>query len=130
MTIIEMRHGLPFVSVTLTANGQSLTLNHILLDTGSAATVFRTDDLKPLGISPQPSDRVHLMLGVGDGTEAVIERSIQSLELGTLQAGPFTIQMGLLNYQIEMNGIIGSDFLLKVGAILDFSNQRIHPLAK
>jgi hypothetical protein len=68
------------------------------------------------------------MVGIGGGTEAVIERPIDALEIGELRASPFTIQIGLLDYQIQMNGIIGTDFLLASKAVLDFSTRSIHPL--
>ncbi|MBN2548094.1 MAG: retropepsin-like domain-containing protein [Anaerolineales bacterium] len=128
MTSFQIRQGLPFVSVSLRANGKSLTLTDILVDTGSAATAFRTDALKPLGITPQPDDPIRVMVGIGGGTEAVIERPIDALEIGELRASPFPIQIGLLDYQIQMNGIIGTDFLLASKAVLDFSTRSIHPL--
>jgi hypothetical protein len=126
MSLFEIRHGLPFVSVILSANGQSLTLTDILIDTGSAATVFQTDVLKPLGITPQPADPIRLMVGIGGGTEAVIERPVDTLEIGELRVHPFMVQIGLLDYEIQMNGIVGTDFLLTSGAVLDFSNQSIY----
>ncbi len=40
---ITLRDGLPFVGVTLTHRGQSIALQSVLLDTGSAGTVLAAD---------------------------------------------------------------------------------------
>ena len=60
MTIIRIDQGLPFVSVTVTHNGQVLPLNHVLLDTGSAATVLGSDQLGRIGLRPKPQDSIRL----------------------------------------------------------------------
>jgi hypothetical protein len=50
MAAITMAHGLPFVTVVIGANGQTIRLENILLDIGSASTIFRTDDVEQLRI--------------------------------------------------------------------------------
>ena len=42
---IHLRDGLPFVTVTLIQQGRQLTLQHVLLDTGSAGSLFSADEL-------------------------------------------------------------------------------------
>ena len=49
MISIREQFGLPFVTVKLHHQGDILELNNIVLDTGAAITVFRTDDLEKLG---------------------------------------------------------------------------------
>ncbi len=56
---------LPFLAVTLTFRKHKLDLDRVLLDTGSAGTVFAADLLEPLGIEPEGTDRVRRILGVG-----------------------------------------------------------------
>ena len=51
-TPIRLIDGLAFVAVTLQVNGQVLSLEHVLLDTGSAGTVFKTDALELMASSP------------------------------------------------------------------------------
>ena len=76
MLPLRIIHHLPFVGVTLRANGQSLRPEHVLLNTGSAGTVFRTDDLYRLGMLIHPDDPIRYMVGVG-GHEAVIENALK-----------------------------------------------------
>ena len=67
---IRLQDGLPYVTVSLTYRGQQIILKNVLLDTGSAGTIFATDK--------------------------VIE------------------------------GIVGMDFLLQVGAIIDLTQMEIY----
>ena len=124
MTTLTITHNLPFIVVTIYANNQSLVLSNVLLDTGSAATAFKTDDLAKLGLELELGDTIKQMFGVG-GSEYVIEKQVSKIQVGNLVAEPFTVQMGALDYGFPMGGILGMDFLLKVGATIDFRNLEI-----
>jgi Aspartyl protease len=121
---IQIVDGLPFVAVTLQVQGQTLVLEHVLLDTGSGGTVFKTDDLKRLGLVLLPTDRLRFLRGIG-GDEAVIEKSIESMQVGLLVATPFTIQVGAVDYGIAMDGILGLDFLLHTQAVIDLNSRQL-----
>lgn len=122
---IRIMSGLPFVSVIVHANGQTLRLERVLLDTGSAGTVLKADHLITVGVIPLPTDRLRFVQGVGDD-EVVIEKSIDGLQIGEFTAAPFTIQMGAVEYGIPMDGIVGLDFLIRANAILDFKSFHVH----
>ena len=117
ITIVDK---LAFVEVTPYANGKSLKLPHVLLDTGSGGTVFRADDLETMGVLPDPDGIVQTMGGIGAGAETVLETHIDGIEVGELRADQLLIQMGELEYQRDMDGIIGLDFLLQTNAVIDF----------
>lgn len=118
MADIKIQQGLPFVRAQLIAQGKSLTVENVILDTGSAHCIFRTDDLEQLGIQHEPSDTIRTMFGVG-GVEYVIEKEISALRVGDLSVSPFTIQIGAVNYGMDINGILGLDFLLATKAQID-----------
>jgi hypothetical protein len=46
--IIDVRHGLPFIEVTICFRGEELHLKNVLLDTGSAGTIFSAMQLMSL----------------------------------------------------------------------------------
>jgi len=123
-TPIRLIDGLAFVTVTLQANGQVLSLERVLLDTGSAGTVFKTDALELIGVFPLPTDPLRLLRGIG-GDEAVIEKSIEALQVGALVIAPFTIQIGTVDYGIVMDGILGLDFLLRAHALIDLESMQL-----
>lgn len=121
---IRIAFGLPFVAVTLEANGQTIILPSVLLDTGSAATLFKTDDLEKLSIYPEPHDIIRRVQGVG-GIEVVVEKTVAALEVGELRVSPFQVQAGALNYGIPMDGILGLDFLFQSGAQIDLQKLEL-----
>lgn len=120
MAKISITDGLPYVSVTIETESQSLTLNKVLLDTGSAGTVFKTDDLERISIVPEPEDAIRRLTGIG-GDEYVIEKTIARLNVGTLTAEQFTIQLAAMDYQLDIDGILGSDFLIAVKAQINYA---------
>ena len=67
---IQMRDGLPYVTVTLLYSGQQLDLANVLLDTGSAGTLFAADQVLAVGIQYEADDPVQRIWGIG-GTEFV-----------------------------------------------------------
>jgi hypothetical protein len=122
---IEIQNGLPFVRATITHAGKQLRLNNVLVDTGSASTIFATDQLLSLGVHYAPEDEVHRIRGVG-GTEFVFARQIASLAVEDLQTDDFTVEIGLMDYGFVVDGIIGMDFLLRVGAVIDLKQMAIY----
>lgn len=119
-----MAHGLPFTSVTLRANGKSLTLQRVLIDTGSAGSLFKTDDLEVLGVTLESTDAIRFMSEIG-GREPVVEKTIESIEVADMIASPFTVELGAVDYGYGIAGILGLNFLLKVGARIDLANLEI-----
>jgi hypothetical protein len=125
MPKITIAYRLPFVSVTIRANNQSLFLENVLLDSGSAATIFRTDDLAKLGVYLNDEDQIRYIVGTG-GMEYVVEKQIAAVELGDLVVSPFTIELSAMDYGIPMNGIIGFDFLRTVRAVIDLQKLEVY----
>lgn len=79
MIPIRINHGLPFVSVTVKHKNQILRLDRVLLDTGSAATVFGSDQLEQIGVVPEPQDAIRFMRGVG-GVKPLSKSKLMRLE--------------------------------------------------
>src|SRR5438132_336489 len=55
---IQVRDGLPYVTVTLLYGGQQLDLANVLLDTGSAGTLFAADQVLAVGLQYEADDPV------------------------------------------------------------------------
>jgi hypothetical protein len=55
---IRIRDGLPYISVSLTHQGRSLTIKDVLIDTGSAGTLFSADTMLEIGVQLEPHDQV------------------------------------------------------------------------
>jgi hypothetical protein len=122
---ITYKYGLPFVSLEVGQNYQTANFPFVLIDTGSASTILSADLLSPIGIVPEPKDVIHQIRGVG-GTEVVFKRKIDRIFLGSLVINDFTVEVGAMDYGFDIQGIIGTDLLIKTKAIIDLSKRQIH----
>lgn len=69
-------------------------------------------------------DFVHRIRGVG-GSEFVFIKRVDVLSVGDLKVEKFEIEIGAMNYGFDMDGIIGVDFLTKVGAMIDLDRMEL-----
>lgn len=119
-----LKANLPFISLMLEYQGISLVVQNVLVDTGSASTIFAADIVSEIGIVPRLTDVLEIIQGIG-GTEAVFTRNIDSLALGNHKLENFTIEIGGMDYGFEINGILGMDALIQVGAIINLREMKI-----
>ncbi len=89
---IRLRDGLPFISASLLYQRREITLENVLLDTGSAGTLFATDAVSAVGLTYEPQDSVHRIRGVG-GAEFVFTKRVDRLSVDTLHADDFEIEV-------------------------------------
>ena len=122
---IRLVDGLAYVTATLNYKGQELAIENVILDTGSVGTVFSADRVSDIGLLMEPHDPIHRMWGVG-GTEFVFGKRVTGLALGTLHVDNFAIQVGALDYGLAIEGIIGLDFLVEAGAIIDLERFEVY----
>jgi hypothetical protein len=115
---LRMENGLPFLSASVEYEGRLLELKNVLVDTGSAGTMFSIDELLKLGLSYEPDDKVQRIRGVG-GSEFVFTKRLDVLAVGSLQTRNFSVQVGAMDYGFSIDGIVGVDFLVAVGAVID-----------
>ena len=122
---LRIQHQLLFVTATIQHQGQSLQLEHVLIDTGSAATVFRVDRLLEVGIEYALTDELWRVRGVG-GSEFVFTKKIDQLLAGDLFATDLVIEVGAMDYGFELDGILGLDFLMANQAVIDLETMTLH----
>lgn len=121
---IRLEHGLAYVEVDLTFRGRSLSLGDTILDTGSSSTIFSADRLLEIGVVPEPSDALHRLRGVG-GTEFAFTKRLDLLAVGEMRIPAFEIEVGAMDYGFPADGILGLDFLLRTGALLDLRHLEL-----
>jgi hypothetical protein len=93
---IRINNGLPYISAILEYRGQRVTLKNVLLDTGSAGSIFSTDKIAVVGLTYEPDDFVHRIRGVG-GSEFVFTKRLDLLSVGNLKVETFEIEVGAMN---------------------------------
>ncbi|MFO1495415.1 MAG: retropepsin-like aspartic protease [Lysobacterales bacterium] len=121
---LVLRDSLMFVPVTLSYGGATLQIDDILVDTGSTTTLLSIDCVASLGIHPEASDSIRRIRGVG-GVEYVFSRRIDAISIAGQRLMPVELEFGGLDYGFQMNGILGLDVLLQMGAVLDLKNLTV-----
>jgi hypothetical protein len=127
---IRIADNLPIIAATLEDGGIRLRFDKVLLDTGSVGTLFPFDILRDKGIQPPSNARIREMTGIGESVESVVEFRVESLAVGELHVANFVIQAGNIDYGYEFDAILGFDFLLEVGAMVDFDRMEMRPSTK
>ncbi len=117
---LTLRDNLLFVTVTVVTLDRHIEIPDVVIDTGSASTLLSADRLADIGIAPNPDDVLYTVRGVG-GAEVVFARQIDQLRIGSHAVPDFEIEVGGMDYGFAINGIIGTDFLLLTGAVIDLN---------
>ncbi|MCB8943865.1 MAG: retropepsin-like domain-containing protein [Ardenticatenaceae bacterium] len=118
LTLVD---NLPFSQVTVAYRGLVVTIDNVLIDTGSATTILAADRVTAVHITPEPQDTLHTIRGVG-GTEVVFTRRVDYVQIGEQQVPNLEIEVGGMDYGFEINGILGMDFLRQAGAVINLQD--------
>lgn len=117
---LEIRDGLRFVSAIVERRGIQVTFDHVLIDTGSAGSVFSADLLEQIGLVYEPQDPVERIQGVG-GAEFVFSKTLERLTVGDISTIAFDVEVGSVDYGFDIDAILGMNWLLRVGALIDLA---------
>ena len=121
---LTLRDDLILVSVTVVYQGREVEVPDMVVDTGSATTMLSTDIVAQIGVVPELHDVLHVVRGVG-GTEVVFSRRVDRLQVGPRAVEQFEIEVGGIDVAFDINGILGMDFLLRTGAIINLGTLQI-----
>ncbi len=119
-----LRDNIPFVSIFVIYKDTSIEIPSVLVDTGSATTILSADLVQIIQITPSPEDSLYTIRGVG-GSEVVFSRKVDYLKLGEYFINDFEIEIGGMDYGFEINGILGMDFLVQAGTIINLRDMKI-----
>jgi predicted aspartyl protease len=121
---LTLHDDLILVSVTVEYQGREVEVPDIVVDTGSARTMLSTDLVAQIGIVPELHDILHVVRGVG-GAEVVFSRRVDYLQVGPRAVEQFEIEVGGIDDAFDINGILGMDFLLRTGAIINLDSLQL-----
>ncbi|MDC3413175.1 retropepsin-like domain-containing protein [Aquibacillus sp. 3ASR75-11] len=123
---IQMHGGLPLVSISLVYKGNTILLEHVLLDTGCSTTIFDTDEVEEVGLTiDRKNGRPKRMYGVGGESELCYEQTVYDLEIDHYKMDSFQLQLGITKETYGFNGILGVDFMTKSNLIIDFKDMKV-----
>lgn len=117
MQVPMWRHKeLPLVRCVVEHEDQSIEVD-ALVDTGSAGTMLKTEIAENLGMHYMQAENVMAVYGIG-GRETVYTHRLNRLIIHDHAAVDFYVEVGEMNYGLQIEAIIGVDVLSSVGAVL------------
>lgn len=122
---IHVEYGLPFVEIEVTFRGNKLILENVLLDTGSAGTIFNANVVEKIGVAPEENDVVDTIRGVG-GVEYVYVKNFDVIHFGDTIVEDFQIEIGNMDYGMRIDGILGFDFISAAKLVIDTKTMLVH----
>ncbi len=122
---IRLKNGLPLIRTSVIYEDRQLILENVLLDTGSGGTVLSTDKVLEIGLRYEPDDTIYQIRGIG-GAEFVFAKQVDRLAVDELALTDFEVEVGAMDYGFDLDGIIGTDFLTRIGAIIDLARLEVY----
>lgn len=122
---IEYRDGLLFVDIELFYKGQYKVINNVVIDTGASSSIISPDCVDDIGIYADVNDRIMQYYGVGGSTHSAFIKQIDEIKIGSKSIKNIDIDFGLIDSTGEINGLIGLDVLINIGAIINLENLTI-----
>lgn len=122
---LNVRYSLPFISLEVIFRGKKLKLENVLLDTGSAGTIFNANVVEAIGVVPEKYDTVDTIRGIG-GIEYVYVKNFDLVQFEEISLKDFEVEIGNMDYGMNIDGILGFDFICSAKLIIDSNKMSVY----
>lgn len=119
--------GLLLTDMTIVFKGNALYLTRVLLDTGSMNTIVSADNAAKIGIAAEEGDRICRITGVG-GSELVYTKKVDCIRIGHSKVENMLIEIGAMDYSVELDAIIGLDLLRQMKALINMEKLSLQSM--
>jgi hypothetical protein len=122
---IRIEDGLPLATVELVYFDKKIVLQDVLIDTECSVTIFDTDILAEIGVVIDFAKGIPTtMYGVGGKGEVCSQQKVSELYIDGQPLYDFNLQLGMVKDMYGFDGLIGIDFMLETGILLDFHSLK------
>ena len=122
---IEYRDGLLYTTIEIYFRDEFKEINNVVIDTGATMSIISPDIVEDLGIFAESSDSIISSMGVGGSIHNSFEKDIDMLKIENKSLDNIKLDFGMIDPRGEINGLLGLDVLVKLGALLDLKNFEI-----
>ncbi|AKL96987.1 aspartyl protease [Clostridium aceticum] len=122
---IIYRDGLLYTSVKISYKGQIKIIDNIVVDTGAAVSIISPDAVYDLEIYPEEDDEIVTFIGVGGSEHHSFTKKIDEIEIGKFTVVEAKVDFGIIDPAGEINGLLGLDILIAMGATIDLKEFKI-----
>lgn len=122
---LEFRDGLIFTSIYITYKGAVKEIRNVVIDTGAAETIISPDVVEDIGIIAEANDKINSFYGVGGSLHYFYSKEIDKVSLGEANLNKIKMDFGVIDPKGYINGLLGLDLLMNIGAIIDLGELAI-----
>ncbi|MGZ7440819.1 hypothetical protein [Paenibacillus sp. TH7-28] len=120
---INMKNGLPLVTLELRYKSTTIILENVLLDTGCAISVFDTDIVSSIGLLINTEiGRAVRMYGIGGKSELAFQQTVDEISINSNNLSNYTLQLAMTKIPYGFEAILGVDYFIRSQTIIDFKN--------
>lgn len=125
MIKLVFKNGLLFTTIKIKYQGKSKEINNIVIDTGAAETIITPDIVEDIGLVADSEDTINAFYGAGGSLHSFFIKRIDEVTIGEIILPEFKMDFGLVDPKGAINGLLGLDVLIKIGAIIDIKNMEL-----
>lgn len=122
---LEFRDGLIFTSIQMVYKGSIKEIKNIVIDTGAAETIISPDIVEELGIIAELTDKINSFYGVGGSLHNFFSKKVDEIILDEKKVSDIKVDFGMIDPRGCINGLLGLDLLMKIGAVIDLKELTI-----
>ncbi|SCZ10836.1 retroviral-like aspartic protease family protein [Alkaliphilus peptidifermentans] len=122
---LEFRDGLIFTSIQVVYKGRTKEIQNVVIDTGAAETIISPDIVEDLGVIAEPTDKVNSFYGVGGSLHNFFTKKVDEVILAEEKLSNIKVDFGMIDPRGYINGLLGLDLLMKIGAVIDLNELTI-----
>ena len=116
---IHLEKGLLLTSIEISYKGISKVVENVVIDTGAAETIISPDIVEDIGIMAELNDTVNSFYGVGGSIHNFFSKKVDEINIDDISLMEIKLDFGVIDPKGYINGLLGLDLLIKLGAILD-----------
>lgn len=122
---IKFQDGLLFTSIQISFRGSTKVIENIVIDTGAAETIMSPDAVEDIGIFAELEDSVNSFYGVGGSLHNFFSKNVEKVKLGEVNLEEVKMDFGVIDPKGYINGLLGLDLLMKLGAVIDLKRLSV-----
>ena len=116
---MNFQDGLLFTSIQISFRGSTNVIENVVIDTGAAETIISPDAVEDIGIFAELEDSVNSFYGVGGSLHNFFSKNVEKIKLGEVSLEKIKMDFGVIDPKGYINGLLGLDLLMKLGAVID-----------
>lgn len=116
---MKFQDGLLFTSIQISFRGSTKVIENVVIDTGAAETIISPDAVEDIGIFAELEDSVNSFYGVGGSLHNFFSKNVEKIKLGDVSLEEIKMDFGVIDPKGYINGLLGLDLLMKLGAVID-----------